>query len=54
MFVATGSRARLLDRRRQRFTELYVAPLLAEARKLDLDLDELVTIIQREGKGTTP
>jgi GntR family transcriptional regulator len=50
MFVAPGARARLLERRRQRFAKQYVEPLLAEARKLTLDLDEVKAIIEREGK----
>jgi GntR family transcriptional regulator len=50
MFVAPGAQARLRDRRRDRFTSQYIEPMLAEARKLELGLDEVKTIIDREGK----
>jgi DNA-binding transcriptional regulator YhcF (GntR family) len=45
MFVASGARATLLKRRRERFTEEYVAPMLREARRLGIsphDLDHMV------------
>ena len=46
MFVATGARARLVNERRERFREQYLAPLLAEARKLGIDPAELVRLIR--------
>jgi GntR family transcriptional regulator len=46
MFVAPGARARLLDERRQRFAERYVMPLIAEAARLGLDTEELVSMIR--------
>jgi GntR family transcriptional regulator len=46
MFVSTGARARLLDDRRKRFAERYVAPLVAEAARLDIDTDALITMIR--------
>jgi GntR family transcriptional regulator len=49
MFVADGARARLRERRRERFTEQYVQPLLAEARKLGIGLDELMKMIDSSG-----
>jgi DNA-binding transcriptional regulator YhcF (GntR family) len=45
MFVATGARARLLDRRREEFTRQYLAPLLAEAHKLGMDAEQLKKMI---------
>ena len=51
MFVAGGARARLRERRRERFTEQYVEPLLAEARKLGIDHDELMKMIDSFGAG---
>jgi GntR family transcriptional regulator len=48
MFVAAGAQARLLGERRKRFTERYVEPLIAEASRLGINSDELVTLI-REG-----
>ena len=45
MFVATGARDRLVAERREHFRDEFVAPLLAEARKLGIDSSELITII---------
>jgi GntR family transcriptional regulator len=45
MFVASGARARLVNERRERFRDQYIAPLLAEARKLDIDPAELARLI---------
>src|SRR5215813_3144733 len=45
MFVATGARARLLERRREEFTRQYLAPLLAEAHKLGMDAEQLKKMI---------
>jgi GntR family transcriptional regulator len=49
MFVATGARRRLLARRRSEFTRRYVEPLLAEAARLGMDTDELLTQIKESG-----
>lgn len=49
MFVAAGARAKLRERRRERFTEQYVQPLLAEARKLGIGHDELMKMIDSSG-----
>ena len=45
MFVAEGARARLVGERRERFRDQYLAPLLAEARKLGIDDAQLVHLI---------
>ena len=45
MFVTEGSRQRLRERRRERFGEQFVGPLLAEARKLGIDTRELKDLI---------
>jgi GntR family transcriptional regulator len=45
MFVSAGARAQLRDRRRQEFSQQFVRPLVAEARKLGLGIDELKTMI---------
>ena len=50
MFVATGARDRLIGERRDRFRAQYIAPLLAEARKLGIDPAELARLI----RDTTP
>ncbi|WP_028930815.1 GntR family transcriptional regulator [Pseudonocardia asaccharolytica] len=49
MFVATGARTRLLERRREEFGRQYIAPLLAEARKLGMDVEELKKMIELWG-----
>ena len=46
MFVSTGARARLLDERRTRFEKHYVEPMVAEANRLKIDLDTLVSLIR--------
>ncbi|MBW0089777.1 GntR family transcriptional regulator [Pseudonocardia sp. KRD-184] len=45
MFVATGARTLLLERRREEFAQEYLAPLLAEARKLGMDADQVRKMI---------
>jgi GntR family transcriptional regulator len=53
MFVAVGARQQLLAKRRQQFADQYVAPLVAEARRLDMDADTVTSLIrqsmQRQG-----
>jgi DNA-binding transcriptional regulator YhcF (GntR family) len=54
MFVAAGARRRLLARRRAEFAHRYVGPLLTEAARLGIAVDELFTLIkeaahEREG-----
>ena len=48
MFVTAGARALLIDRRRARFANEYVQPLIAEARKLGIDIEELKTMIDKK------
>lgn len=45
MFVANGARERLLERRRTAFGQKFVAPLLAEARRLGMDADDVKKMI---------
>lgn len=45
MFVTEGARERLRERRRARFAEQFVGPLVAEARKLGLDGAQLKDLI---------
>ena len=49
MFVATGARQRLLARRRAEFTKRHVEPLLTEAARLGIDIDELFALIKEAG-----
>jgi GntR family transcriptional regulator len=46
MFVVAGARDRVLERRRNEFAEQFVAPLLAEARRLGIAPAALVTMIE--------
>jgi GntR family transcriptional regulator len=49
MFVASGAREQLRQRRRKRFAEQYLEPTLAEARRLGIDTDTLVFLIRGSG-----
>ncbi|BDV29416.1 GntR family transcriptional regulator [Microbacterium terricola] len=46
MFVAPGARDLLRTERRTAFADRFVDPLLAEARKLGLDADDLTLLIR--------
>ncbi|WP_026918756.1 GntR family transcriptional regulator [Gordonia shandongensis] len=52
MFVATGARAALRRRRQESFADRYLTPLLAEARRLGLTPDDVITLIS--ARATTP
>jgi len=52
MFVAGGAREQLLETRRQRFTERYVNPLVAEAERLGIDSDSLVALVRESSHAT--
>ena len=46
MFVADGAREQLLAARRKLFAEQYVDPMVAEAGRLGIDSDTLVSLIR--------
>lgn len=46
MFVAEGARERLLADRRKRFAEQYIDPMIAEAERLGIDSDTLISLIR--------
>jgi GntR family transcriptional regulator len=46
MFVAAGAREQLLAMRRKLFAEQYVDPLVAEANRLGIDSDTLVSLVR--------
>lgn len=50
MFVAAGARERLLAGRRKQFAEQYLDPMLAEARRLDIDTDTLILLIRESSQ----
>lgn len=52
MFVSDGARVRLRDERTAGFRTDFVAPLLAEARSLGLDLSDIHRIIDQEGSSS--
>ncbi|WP_199423274.1 GntR family transcriptional regulator [Actinotalea solisilvae] len=47
MFVSPGARERLVAGRRERFLADVVEPLAAEARRLDIPLDDVVAHLRR-------
>jgi DNA-binding transcriptional regulator YhcF (GntR family) len=46
MFVAAGAREQLIAARRKLFAEQYVDPMVAEAGRLGIDSDTLVSLIR--------
>lgn len=50
MFVAAGSRAILLAKRKEKFYEQYVVTMIREAEKLGMTTDHLIDMIRR-GEG---
>lgn len=51
MFVATGARTTLLQRRREEFARQFVAPLMAEAQQLGMDAEHVKKMIEIWGAG---
>ncbi len=50
MFVAAGARDRLLEDRRRGFAERYVDPMVAEAGRLEIDLDALIGLVRESSR----
>jgi GntR family transcriptional regulator len=50
MFVAEGARQRLLERRREQFAENHIDPMLTEASRLGIGMDELNELIRKTSK----
>jgi DNA-binding transcriptional regulator YhcF (GntR family) len=50
MFVAAGSHAKLLEKRREQFFEQYVVTMIQEAKKLGIEEEQLIQMIQRGAK----
>ena len=48
MFVVAGARDRLVARRRAQFATDYLRPLIVEAEKLGIDIDELAAMVREE------
>jgi DNA-binding transcriptional regulator YhcF (GntR family) len=49
MFVASGARHTLIEKRKEQFYEQFVVTMLTEASKLRIDREELIRMIRREG-----
>jgi GntR family transcriptional regulator len=57
MFVSEGARQQLLDNRRKQFADRFVDPMIAEATRLGINVDELVALIRNSNpipEGTNP
>jgi DNA-binding transcriptional regulator YhcF (GntR family) len=50
MFVAAGSHAKLIEKRREQFFEQYVVTIIREAKKLGIAEEQLIQMIQRGAK----
>ena len=53
MFVSTGSRLRILTRRKQAFFQDFILPLLEEARNLGLSPEDVVEMLNHSTGITT-
>jgi len=51
MFVKSGARERLREKRKEKFYSQYVAPAIREARKLGITADELAAMIRKGAEG---
>ena len=50
MYVASGARAKLLEKRREQFFEQYIVTMLQEAEKLGITTEQVTEMIQRRVK----
>ncbi len=50
MFVATGARVRLVEKRRSSFASRYLRPALAEAAALGLSVEQVVEALNQEAR----
>ena len=48
MFVTVGARDRLVERRRAEFSAEYIRPLIVEAEKLGIDIEQLTALLRAE------
>lgn len=48
MFVTIGAKQRIATARRDRFIAHYVTPMVAEARALGIDDDQIITLVKKE------
>ncbi|OAS86758.1 MULTISPECIES: GntR family transcriptional regulator [Metabacillus] len=50
MFVSTGARDLLVNRRKQEFYDSFIIPLKQEAQNLNITKDELIELIEKEAR----
>jgi DNA-binding transcriptional regulator YhcF (GntR family) len=50
MYVAPCARAKLLEKRREQFFEQYVVPMLQEAEKLGITIEQVMEMVHRRVK----
>ena len=48
MFVSTGAREKILQKRKESFYQSFVVTLLAEATKLDISIEDILDMIERK------
>lgn len=46
MFVVTGAKSMIIDKRKKQFVEEYIAKLINEAKKLNITKEELINLIK--------
>ncbi len=47
MFVSTGAKEKILDKRKVTFFETYVTSLVSEARKLSISKEDIIKMLER-------
>lgn len=47
MFVSTGAKEKILDKRKENFFESYITSLVAEAKKLSITKDDILKMLER-------
>lgn len=47
MFVCEGAKENLLQKRRSNFYETYIVSLLEEARRLNIGIDDIISMLER-------
>jgi len=47
MFVSTGARAGIMEKRRRQFFDDYIEPLVSEARRLSISVSDLKNMLER-------
>ena len=48
MFVSKGAKSMLIEKRKQKFLTQYLKPMLAEAKKLGIEMKSLIEMIKKE------